>query len=128
MSSSSSGRTVSDVLHDILGNIQDIVRSEVRLAKIELRDGLMQSGRVAMLFAIGGVTGFFAVLFLLLTVMFALFTVMPGWAAALVVAAALGLGCGLAIAAATRHLKRIRVMPVTTSSIKENIQWSKHPT
>ena len=31
-------RSVSDVLQDILRNLQDMVRSEIRLAKVEIRE------------------------------------------------------------------------------------------
>ena len=30
-------RSVSDVFHDIVRNLQDMVRSEIRLAKVEVR-------------------------------------------------------------------------------------------
>ena len=33
-------RSVSDVLQDIFGNVQEIVRSEVRLARAEIRPRL----------------------------------------------------------------------------------------
>ena len=31
-------RSVSDVLQDIVRNLQDMVRSEIRLAKVEIRE------------------------------------------------------------------------------------------
>ena len=39
-------RSVSDVLQDILRNVQEILRSEVRLAKAEIRQEATQSGLV----------------------------------------------------------------------------------
>ena len=39
-------RAISDVLQDILRNLQEIVRSEVRLAKAEIRDEARQDGGV----------------------------------------------------------------------------------
>ena len=41
-------RPISAVLHDILGNVQDIVRSEVRLAKVELREEMTKSRSAAV--------------------------------------------------------------------------------
>ena len=41
-------RTFSAVLQDILRNLQEIVRSEVRLAKVEIRDEALQAGSSAL--------------------------------------------------------------------------------
>jgi hypothetical protein len=40
-------RSVSDVLRDIRGNLQDIVRSEVHLAKAELKTEAGQAAKAA---------------------------------------------------------------------------------
>ena len=36
-------RSFSDVLQDIIGNVQEMVRSEVRLAKTEIREQVVTS-------------------------------------------------------------------------------------
>ena len=40
-------RSVSDVLQDILRNVQDMVRSEIRLAKVEIREEVSERCRPA---------------------------------------------------------------------------------
>ena len=42
-------RSVSDVFQDILRNLQEMVRSEIRLAKVEIRGEVKQSGVVRRL-------------------------------------------------------------------------------
>ena len=46
-------RPISAVLHDIVGNFQHIVRSEMRLAKTELSEGLARSRSAAMWLGVG---------------------------------------------------------------------------
>lgn len=84
-------RPISVVLQDIVRNIQDIVRAEVRLAKTEVGEELGKARSAGVLVGTGAVTAVFAALFLLLASVAALTLVMPQWAAALVVAAVLGL-------------------------------------
>ena len=51
-------RSVSDVLQDILRNVQEILRSEVRLAKAEIRQEATQAASSALWVTVGvvGVT------------------------------------------------------------------------
>jgi hypothetical protein len=83
-------RSLSDVLHDIIGNVQDIMRSEVRLAKGELRDQVVSAKAWSVLIGAGAVTAMFAILFLLLTAVFSLALIIPLWTSTLIVGAVLG--------------------------------------
>ena len=76
------GRTVSNVLQDIVGNVQEIVRSEVRLAKTEFREEAIKAKSSGVFFGAGALTGIYALGFLLLGVVYALSTVIPNWATA----------------------------------------------
>lgn len=46
-------RTVTDVLQDIVGNIQEIVRSEFNLAKFEIAQKTQRASKPAVSLAIG---------------------------------------------------------------------------
>ena len=81
-------RSISAVLHDIVGNIQDIVRCEIRMAKTELTEEVGKSRSAGMLVGIGALMLAFSALFLLLAAVFALSLLVPEWAAALIVGAA----------------------------------------
>jgi uncharacterized membrane protein YqjE len=121
-------RSISTVLHDIVGNIQDIIRSEVRLAKTELSEELGRSRSAAVLLGVGLLMLTFTALFLLLAIVYALSLVMPAWTAALIVGAGAGaigaLCCGLGI----KRFKALRAAPKTVASIKENVEWAKQLT
>jgi uncharacterized membrane protein YqjE len=78
-------RSVSDVLQDIFGNVQDIVRSEVRLAKVEIQTEAGKTARAAKSLVAGAVLGLYAGGLLLLAAVYRLSIVLAPWLAALVV-------------------------------------------
>ena len=121
-------RAFSDVLQDILRNLQEIVRSEVRLAKVELRDEARHAASSAVWLAAGIIGALSAWAFGLWTITFALSTRMPMWAATLVVALVVACGASVLIVGGIRRMKRIHPVPERTiASIKENVAWIKHP-
>ena len=124
-------RPISDVLQDILGNLQEMVRAEVRLARAEIRDDARQTAASAVWIAAGTIGALSAWAFLLWTITFALSTRMSMWAATLVVAVVLACASGVLIAGGIRRVKRLHPIPERTiasiKSIKENVEWMKHP-
>lgn len=119
-------RSLADVFQDILRNVQEIVRSEVRLAKTEFGEEAAKAQSSLLLAGAGLVAGFFATLFLLLMIVDALSLVMPHWAAALVVAVVLGIVASVLSAMGLKRFRYIRATPErTVDSIKENMEWAK---
>ena len=117
------GRSITDVLQDIVGNVQEIVRSEVRLAKIELRDETAKIKASAPSLAVGAVAGLLAAFFLAWAAFYALSLVIPMWAAALVVAGLLASIGGVAASAGVKTLRRVHPPVQTIASVKENVKW-----
>jgi hypothetical protein len=122
-------RSISDVLQDIVRNVQDILRSEVRLAKAEIRQEATKAASSALWVALGLVGVVSAWMFLLWTAAYALSAIVPMWAATLVIAVAMAAVGGGLIAAGFRRLARVTPMPERTiESLKENFEWMKQPT
>jgi len=121
-------RPISAVLHDIVGNVQDIVRSELRLARTEISEELAKSRTAAMVLAVGALTLAFSVLFMLLAIVYALSAVMPGWAAALIVGAGVGVIAALCFGLGIKKFRAVRAAPKTAASVQENIEWAKQLT
>jgi uncharacterized membrane protein YqjE len=121
-------RSISSVLHDIVGNVQDIVRSELRLARTELTEELAKARKGAMLLGVGSVMLTFSVLFALVAIVYALSLVMPGWAAAAVVALGVGAIAALCVSIGIKRLKSMRAVPKTTETLKENAEWARQLT
>ena len=122
-------RTFSDVLQDILRNLQEIVRSEVRLAKAEIRDEAVQAGSSALWVAAGAVAALCAWTFLSWTAVYALAAFMSMWAATLAVAVTLAIVAGVLLVIGMRRFKRIQPIPArTVETLKENLEWMKQST
>ena len=121
-------RPISSVLHDIVGNVQDIVRSELRLAKTELTEELAKARRGAVLLGIGTLMLWFSALLALLAIVYALSLVMPAWAAAAVVALGVGAIAAVFLTVGIKRLKTMRGVPKTAETLKENAEWAKQLT
>lgn len=121
-------RSIPEILQDVLTNIQDIVRAEVRLAKAELDEELNRARSAGVLIGTGAVAAIFSALFLLLACVYVLGLVMPNWAAALIVAAAVGAAAVVTLTLGLKRFKTIQAAPKTAASLKENVRWAKQLT
>jgi hypothetical protein len=121
-------RSIPEILQDVLTNIQDIVRAEVRLAKAELGEELNAARSGGLLIGVGAVAAIFSALFLLLACVYALGRVVPNWAAALIVATAVGVAAAVTLVLGLKRFKSIQAAPATAASLKENVRWAKQLT
>jgi uncharacterized membrane protein YqjE len=123
------GRSIADVLQDIVANVQTIIRAEIRLAKTEVKEEITKARAAAGMMAGGAVAALFTIWLLLLTVFFALSTVMPFWAAALVLLIVMAIVTAILLAAGRKRLKTVNTKPEKTiETMKENVQWVKTQT
>jgi uncharacterized membrane protein YqjE len=121
-------RPVSAVLRDIVGNVQDIVRAEMRLAKTEVTEELSKATSAGMLVGLGAVMLSFSALFALLAVVYALSLVMPAWAAALIVAGVEAVLAAAFVGIGLKRFRATRAAPRTRETVKENVEWAKQLT
>jgi uncharacterized membrane protein len=120
------GRSVPEVLQDIVGNIQEIIRSEFTLAKVEIKQEAARAKSPVIMCLVGGALGLYALGFLLVTAVFGMATVMPIWIAALIVGAVLAVVSIVLLSAAAKRLKHVHKVPERTiETLKENVQWAK---
>jgi len=120
-------RSMGDVLKDIISNVQEMVRSELRLAKAELREEATRSASAGKLVAIGGGLGLLATGFVLTAVAQLLALVMPNWLATLIVGAVLGIA-GMVMLSKGRSQFTVPTPTKTIENVKENVQWMKDQT
>jgi uncharacterized membrane protein YqjE len=121
-----SDRSILTVLADIVADVQQIIRAEFRLAKVELSEELAKVRRRAMLAAAGIVLVILSLGVLALSAVWAVALVLPPWAAALVVGAALALIGGIIAMVGIKRMTDVHLPPEkTVETIKENIQWAK---
>ena len=101
-------QSFSTLLKNIITDVQELIRSEVRFAKAELHEQANGLKPTALLIGAGALTAIFAVFFALCSVGLALAMMMPGWEAALIMAATLGVAGGFTIRIGIQRLKRER--------------------
>jgi uncharacterized membrane protein YqjE len=115
------GRSFADVLQDIVANIQDIVRAELRLATTEIKQEAAKAADGGRLLGAGAVAALFAVAFLLLSAVYGLALVMPVWAASLTVAVLLAVISAILIGSGRTRLKSVHAPKKTVASIRETL-------
>jgi len=92
------------IVHRISEQVPELVRSELRLAQVELTEKGKAAGIGAGLFSAAGLLGLFALATLIAAGVLALDLVLPAWAAALVVAGVLLLAAGVAALAGKKEV------------------------
>lgn len=90
-----SERSFGTVIRDIGGNVDRIVRAELRMAIAELRDGVDAASSASRFLIAGIALATLAMAFVLLSVMLGLARVMPMWLAAFAVSAGAGVAGAL---------------------------------
>jgi len=120
------GRSMGEVLQDIVANIQEIFRSEFRLAKAEIQEEAHKIARSSIPMGIGILLAPYALGFLLLAAVHGLATVLDAWLAALIVGVTVLVISLILISAGRKRLKQVKVVPEKTiGTVKENFQWAK---
>jgi len=119
-------RSLADVLHDILTNVRDIIRSEVRLARAEMGDQFNKARGAMVLLASGAVSGMAAGALLLTACVLALSQIVPAWLAAVIVGVVCGIAAAALIAAGRSKMQKVNPRPQRTiDSVRENVAWVK---
>lgn len=121
------GRPVSQVLQDIVGNIQEMIRGEFHLAKEEMKLEGSKAAKGGGVIAAGALLGLYSGGFLLLSIVYALSMILTPWQSALIVAVVTGLGGAILVSAGRRRLKEVHPAPQRTiENVKENLQWAEN--
>jgi uncharacterized membrane protein YqjE len=121
-------RSISDVLQDIFGNVQEIVRSEVRLAQAEIKTEAGKTVRAAKSLIIGGVLALYAGGLVLIAAVYALAMVLQPWLAALIVGAVVAMIAAALISTGQGRLRGVHKPEKTIRTVKEDVQWLKNQT
>jgi uncharacterized membrane protein YqjE len=117
-------RSLAEVLEDIIGNFEQMIRSEFRLAKTEMREEAAKAVNPALRAGLGLLLATYGGGFLLLAAVYAMTLIMAAWLAALVVGGVLTLIGALVAAAAIARMKNFN--PGSENSAQENFEWAKN--
>jgi uncharacterized membrane protein YqjE len=117
--------STAHLLGSALSDVGDIVRAELNLAMVEVRDDAKKLARTVPMGAAGGVLALLGGVFLLHTIALALDVALPGWAAYLIVAVLTLAVATVLVLVARQRLKNWKsfVPERTLETLQENKQW-----
>jgi uncharacterized membrane protein YqjE len=120
-------RPTSELLKELSNQVTTLVRQEIELAKLELREKGKKAGTGAGMFGGAGVLGLYAVGALTATIILLLATFMADWLAALLVTIVYGAIAGV-LALRGKSQVNEATPPVPQQAVdttKEDVRWVK---
>lgn len=99
-------RSTAQLVHDLADQVNHLARTEVALAVRELKSKAKHAGLGAAFAGAGGVFAFYGGGVLVAACVLLLALVLPAWAAALIVGAALFVAAGVAVLVARAQLRK----------------------
>ncbi len=119
-------QSLGAMIGELVGDVQDLIRGEVNLAKQEVKEEAKAAGMGIGLMVGAGVLAFVGLFFIGLTLTYALNAVIPMWAAALIVAALFLIAAFVLFTMGKGRLQHVDPVPrQTVESIKEDAEWVK---
>ena len=122
-------RSTGAMVRDIVGDIERMIRAEVKLAKTELAEKVAQAKSAGLLLGVAAVGGLLAAACFVAVMIAALDLVLSLWLAASIVGVLLG-GCAAGAFALGRvAMKQVQpVLPQTAETAREVTEWLKQRT
>lgn len=119
-------KPLGDLFSDLAGEMSELVRKEVALAKVEVGQKAKFIGKNVGYLVIGGAVAYAAMLTIIAGIIMLLDKAMPNWGAALLVGVVVGVVGWLLISKARAALQATDVTPQqTVESLKEDAAWVK---
>ena len=119
-----SNESLTGLVRSALDDARDLVREELLLARVELRQELGKATAAGVQFGAAGVSLLFAAAFLLVALALALSAAFdwPAWAGFGVVAIVLGIGGLVFVSGGRKAVREVRPLPRTVQTLKENFK------
>jgi integral membrane sensor domain MASE1 len=117
-------RSFGSLFGEIVRDIQQILRGEVRLAKAEAVQEIAKLKTGVVLLGIALVMATLGVAYLLLASVLLIATRLPLWSAALIVGVAVLAIASTCAASGLAAIRKIRGTPRTVQSLKETVRWT----
>jgi hypothetical protein len=122
-----SDQSIVDVLKSTVQDAQDLLRSEIALAKSELREEVRTVGSGAAALGAAAVSGLVAVVFLLTALAWAVPPLLgwPVWSGFAIVGVLAAVAAAVLAMTGRSKLNSRRHMPLTSDTMKENLKWMR---
>jgi uncharacterized membrane protein YqjE len=98
--------TLGSLVHDLTQQVPDLIRSEIRLAQAEMTEKGKRAGLGIGMFSAAGLLSFLGLCCVIVTAILALALALPDWLSALIVAAVLFVGAGIAALVGKKEIEQ----------------------
>ena len=124
--SSSADLSTGQLMGQLSEQTSRLVRSELQLAQVELKNSAKHAGLGVGLFSVAGVLAWFGLGVLIATAIIGLDLVLPLWAAALIVTLVLFVAAGIAALVGKKQVQQVTPTPErTVENVKLDVQEVK---
>jgi len=119
--------SIADVIKTSIRDAQDLVRSEIALAKAEVRQEVRRVSVGASLIAGAALAAIIAVIFLMTTIAWAIPELLdwPMWTGFAIVTVLTAIAAGVLGYIGKKRIAAPLHMPRTVDTLKENIEWMR---
>ena len=118
--------SIGSLIRGILTDMQTLIREEIALARVEIREQAGRAGAAALSFGIAAAALAFGAIFLLVAIALGVAYLLgwPAWTGFLIVALVLGIGGYFTLSSGRKQLAGVHAMPEeTVTTLKENSEW-----
>jgi uncharacterized membrane protein YqjE len=106
-------------------DLGDLFRSEVELAKVELRDEAKKAGKAGAMFGAAAVFGYLALTLLAFAAAWGLSEIVPEGVAFLIVAVVVGIVAAVLALQGKKRMAQVEGPRQTIETLQEDVQWAK---
>lgn len=118
-------RSVGSLMSRMAGDLGNLVRKEIELAKLETKEELSKAGKAGGQFGAAGLAAYMALFFISIAAALVLDHFMPSPLAFAIVAAVYGIAAYAFAMRGRSQMKEIRALPETKETIQEDVTWAK---
>lgn len=119
-------RSLGEVVSDLGSNLSTLMKQEVQLAKVELKEEVSKVGKGAGMLGGAGFAGWFVLLFLSLALTYLLDNWLPVEAAALITAGVWAVVAAVLAVVGRKQLQEANPqLPETQQTLKEDVAWAR---
>jgi len=117
-------KSLGELVAEMTGEISALMRKEVELAKVEIKEEVGRAGKAGGMLGAGAGAGYFALLFVSLALAWLLDQAMPIALAFLIVGVLYGIAAAILIPRGREQMKRVDPVPHrTVETLKEDAAW-----
>jgi len=119
-------KSLGDLFGELSTELGELVKTQVELAKTEVRVEADKAKKVGAAFGAAGFAGYMAALLLSFAIAWGLSEVVPEGVAFLIVGAVYAIVAAILFSRARARAKELNlVLPDTMQSVKEDVQWAR---